>query len=320
MADSSFSDFSGLVQSRLFALFPNIAAAVQRKAGVIPPGANNYFPNNPTTQPAPSPTGNPSGGFNGATGGFTFGGNYVTPGANPDRYDQGFRGNVSSFATGGMVGDTGPIRPGQAIPPDQGQGAQAPQMPGMPQGQQAPQDPNQIQSQLQQAIQANPQKVASVKAAIKGLLDSGNMTEQELSTIVQLAKVALHNPSSWPQLRAYAIKEGIAQENEIPQEYDAGLVYTIILAGMSMQDSQPGSQQTPDNMPQRPTGLMPSMAKGGMPGKSKNADGSIMAKLHEHEYVIPKHAVIYHGKKHLDKLVEQATYPNGKPQEKKSGG
>lgn len=238
-------------------------------------------------------------------------------------------GSPVSFAEGGMMTDQGTaIRPNQGMmPPSAGTGRTLPsarfkveaQMPqGMnampPSGQplgaanSAPIDNVQIEQEAQRFVQQRPQEVQKIQEVIALAMQTGELTPEELNTAVQLAKTALARPESYPQIRAFAIQNGLATEQDIPQQMDQGLLYALIVAGKAMQSGAPTNNQGNAMQGQGPSptqhSVVPEYKKGGMTG-----DKSHIAKLHAREYVIPEYALIYHGKKHFDKLVEQARTP-----------
>jgi len=223
-------------------------------------------------------------------------------------------GMARSYQVGGQVGPGGqPI-----VPP--GVGGQ----PGLTQPGAAPQiSNNQLMQEAQRFAQRNPRQVQQIQMAVQQALQSGELTMQELNTIVQMATVALQNPEMYPQLRAMAIREGLATEQDISQQFDPGLLFTIVVLGQSMQmqgapmggGQQPvaenpaltaGATQMGGVSGPQVSGAMPSMATGGpLPPKSNRADGSIPIRAHEGEYVIPAHIVRAKGTEFFDKMLQQ---------------
>lgn len=233
-------------------------------------------------------------------------------------------GMASSYQVGGQVGPGGqPILP----PGVGGQPAmQGGMQPGLTQPGAAPRISNtQLMQEAQRFAQRNPRQVQQIQMAVQQAMQSGELTQQELNTIVQMATVALQNPEMYPQLRAMAIREGLATEQDISPQFDPGLLFTIVILGQSMQ-AQPqmqmpagGAQPVAENPaltagatqmggvsgPQV-SGSMPSMATGGpLPQKSSRADGSIPIRAHEGEYVIPAHIVRAKGTEFFDKMLQQ---------------
>lgn len=305
--------------------------------GVMPPsttpsiGANGFTPG-PYARGVPSVGGNEFNPGPYARGMSPFGGptnttmpQYPSTGSNNDMVG----GSPVSFAEGGMMTDQGTaIRPNQGMmPPSAGTGrtlpsarfkveAQMPQganaMPpsGQPLGAAAPapMDSAQIEQEAQRFVQQHPQEVQKIQEVIALAMQTGELTPEELNTAVQLAKTALARPESYPQIRAFAVQNGLATEQDIPQQMDQGLLYALIVAGKAMQSGAPTNNQGNAMQGQGPSptqhSVVPEYREGGMTG-----DKPHIAKLHAREYVIPEDTLIYHGKKHFDKLVEQARTP-----------
>ena len=200
---------------------------------------------------------------------------FRTPGSN-----QSFEIPYTSGATfqeGGMVGPGGvPVRPGLATegpPPSQ-----------------TPIDANTMQMQIQNVMAKNPEGVEQIRQVMIESMQNGELTEQELNMLVQLATVTLLNPEIYPQIRKYAIEQGFGAD-DLPQEYDQGLIFIILLAAQSLQGA-----------PQQPR---PNMAVGGaLPENSPNSDGTIPINAHEGEYVIPKDVVKRKGTDFFDKMIQ----------------
>lgn len=184
---------------------------------------------------------------------------------------------------------------GEAVRPGQ------PMQPGQPQQQLSPKD---IEAQAAQLVNANREATEKVRALIQYALDTGELTPDELNMMIQLAKVAASNPASYPQVRQFAIQNGLGTEAEIPAQYDQGLILLIIAVGKTLQSGQGNmlaGQPPPQGQAPQTQGGLPSYSRGGMTG-----DQAHVAVVHDNEYVIPKEALLYHGKKTFDKLVEQA--------------
>ena len=96
----------------------------------------------------------------------------------------------------------------------------------------------------------------------------------------------------------------------MPPTVDKGMLFTLLLVGKTLQaagNGGPGGSapaQGNINTPQNKGGLLPQYSDGGMTGDKKH-----LAVMHSEEYVMPRDVVLYHGKKHMDKLVEQARTP-----------
>lgn len=210
-----------------------------------------------------------------------------------------------SYEEGGMIGPGGmPVRPAGVQP----QGGQ--QM-----------NPQMVDMQVNDMLSKNPEVVARVRAAIEAGIQSGEVTQQEINMAVQLAQVALQNPQMYPQLREFAIQRGLAGPDDLPMEYDQGLVIALVTAAKAMQaDVQIGDvQMSPEGNgapPMQPTQPpMQEMEFGGMVYGPSHDDGGVRVKMKHGgeieveggEYVIPKDVVARKGTEFFDKLIGKDT-------------
>lgn len=163
----------------------------------------------------------------------------------------------------------------------------------MPEQQQAanlqPDDPRMMEMNIQEAARNNPQQIQQIQQAVMQAIQSGELTMEELNQMVQLAKLAMQNPEAWPQIRQYAIEQGVAEDDEIPQQYDKGLLYVILLAGKAVQDMAvaPNTNPQATSGPMR-AGLIPKFENGGVVPTQLN-DG------HKLAYIKPGEAVLHQG-------------------------
>jgi len=195
----------------------------------------------------------------------------------------------TTYQQGGMVQPGGPQQVAGLMP----QGG-----PG-----QQPVSMQQMEAEMQRLMQTAPQEILKIKAGIEQLIQAGELTLQELNMAVQLATAAAQNPQLYPQLRQFALQQGLGDEEDIPLEYDQGLVFTLILAGkaLQMQGGQPqGGQPVPQSDSQPPQAAM---RMGGGPLKSGNTDGSVAINAHEGEYIIPANVVLAKGTDFFDKMI-----------------
>lgn len=202
-----------------------------------------------------------------------------------------------SYEAGGMIGQGGePMSAGLTPQGEQQQGAMPPQM---------------MEMQVNQFATQHPQQVAQIRGAIMEVMQTGELTQQELNMIVQLATVAAQNPDMYPYIRKFAIQNGIATEQTLPPQYDQGLVFVLLLAARAIQADTGGQNMMQGGSPamaggpQMAGGGIPSMATGGMTPPSKKSDGSVLINAHEGEFVIPKHVVAMKGKEFFDNLIEK---------------
>jgi hypothetical protein len=210
---------------------------------------------------------------------------------------------IPQYEQGGMIGPAG-------MPQPTGVGLQEQ---GAPQGGMSPQ---MLEMQVNQFATQHPQQVAQIRQVIMEVMQTGELTQQELNMIVQLATVAAQNPEMYPYVRNFAIQNGIATEQDLPPQYDQGLIFVLLLAARATQADMGGQNMlqggTPSmaggpeiSAPQAPSGSIPSMAQGGPIPPSKKADGGVLINAHEGEYVIPKNVVEMKGKEFFDNLVEK---------------
>lgn len=197
---------------------------------------------------------------------------------------------VPSYQMGGAIGPGGqPMRPA---------GVQQ-QM-----GPQAPMDPNMVEMQIQDLATRNPQVLAQIKQAINEAIMSGELTQQELNMMVQLATTVLRNPALYPQIRQFAIQQGIATEQDLSPEFDQGLIVAILIAARAAQADVGGQNMMAGGTPAM-AGAAPiqSMKDG---GRVRGGDSEpVMIEAHTGEYVIPKHVVDMKGREFFDRMLEQ---------------
>lgn len=211
-----------------------------------------------------------------------------------------------AFADGGMVPPPPPA-PAAAPPPQPGA---TPQAPGLaPPGGAAPQRMSlqQLQQEAQKFAQANPQAVQAIRDAFMEGMQSGDITQQQVTMLVQMAVAAAQNPDLYPRLRQMAIQQGMADEEDIPVQYDQGLVFALIVAGTVVQSGGPlpASPQAP-----APQGATPMMADGGHIPMTRSPTGDntgraddITIRVSGGEYIVPKHVVERKGTEFFDKLI-----------------
>jgi hypothetical protein len=174
--------------------------------------------------------------------------------------------------------------------------------------------PEMMSMQLNQFANQRPEQMAQVKQVMMEAVQSGELTPQELNMMVQLATVASQNPEMYPYARKFAIQQGLVTEEDLPQQYDAGLIFTILLAARAVQGGMGGEMGAAQGMPpgmgaapmQPPAqGMPPSMAQGGAVPQSRKSDGSVLINAHEGEYVIPANVVKMKGREFFDSMVEK---------------
>jgi hypothetical protein len=237
-----------------------------------------------------------------------------------------------TYAAGGMVGAGG-------MPDMSGQMPAA----GMkPQGSSGGRMSKQVMEQnISDMMRKNPQMVQQIQQAIMAGLQSGELTQQELNMGVQLATVAIQNPEMYPQVRNFAIQQGLADEQSLSPQYDEGLLFIILLAARIAQQAMGGQNMIQGGSPQMAE--MPMMRSGGLVsdavaqmGASRNmsmsndsdsakpvttgnhgmnggpvvgpgtgTSDSVPIRVSHGEYVIPAHVVKMKGKEFFDSLLDK---------------
>lgn len=202
------------------------------------------------------------------------------------------------YAQGGMVGAGG--MPQQPMPQQQ--------LGPQPQQQMAP--PSVTEADIDMSIQQNPQAAQQIAAEVQAL----GINPQQLQMAAQLALVAMNNPEMYPQMRQFAIQQGLVDAEDIPEQYDPGFLTTIIIASRAMGGGQQMAQ---------PMENMPNFADGGYVGPGDNgASGgpvkgpgtgtsdSVPIRVSSGEYIIPANVVQMKGREFFDKMLEN--YRDGK--------
>lgn len=234
--------------------------------------------------------------------------------------------SMPSYAEGGMVGPSGqPIAAGLA--PTSAQGMPVDQQGPIPMGSSmAPssgamsgQGQNQItEADVQQFMQQNPQAVQQLSQQLQMLIQSGEVNIQQMQMAEQLATVALNNPELFPQMRQFALRQGLATEADLPAQYDEGFLFTVILAARAATGGAEGGQGMGASTPAQGQSEMANMADGGIvtagehaaeggavKGAGTTTSDSIPIKVSKGEYVIPAHIVQMKGKEFFDSMLEK---------------
>ena len=185
----------------------------------------------------------------------------------------------------------------------------------------APTDPKLMQMQIGESMKANPEVLVRLRAGIEAGLASGELTNEELGMAIQLARLAAQDPSMYPQLKAIAEQNGLAEPGDLPEEYDQGLVVGLLSLAQATAADIKMSNYAGQQQPQAPAGggVKLSMASGGavddelekltaggeLP-KRKRPD-AYDATLHSGEYVVPDSVVRFYGTDKFDKMAITAT-------------
>tara|TARA_A100000171_G_scaffold41769_1_gene42733 strand:- start:121 stop:924 length:804 start_codon:yes stop_codon:yes gene_type:complete len=199
---------------------------------------------------------------------------------------------------------------------------------GMQMQSQGPRSGQALDMEVSQTMKNNPEVLARIRAGIEAGLQTGELSIEELNMAVELAKVVLQNPAMYPQIRQFAIQKGLATEQDLPVEYDEGLIIALITAGKAMEADiqfQPVQQMKDggqlEEIPQGNMGLaklpesvrnkMGYLQDGGVLKGPAHSDGGIPVKvagvnnaeMEGGEYVIPKKVVMAKGTEFFDRML-----------------
>ena len=200
---------------------------------------------------------------------------------------------MPNYADGGMVGmDGSPVPQGMPL----GAAAQGPSL-GM--------------QDVEGFMQQNPQAVQQIAAELQADIASGEISPEQLQMGERLATTALNSPETYPQLRQFAIQQGLVDAEDMPEEFDEGALFAIVLAARAVTGGgEPGMEEQVQGSPM-------DMKDGGYVGPGSNASSggkvvgpgtsrsdSIPVNVSAGEYVIPAHIVQMKGKEFFDKMLE----------------
>lgn len=210
---------------------------------------------------------------------------------------------LPSYANGGMVGAGGMPMGGA---PTGGAGLQM----GTPQSNMSAQ---QVELLIQDFMRNNPQQVAQIQQVAIAGLQAGEGTVEDFAMLEQMALTALQNPDMYPALRQLAIQQGFAGEQDLPMQYDQGLIITVLIAARAVLQMGQGQGQAA-----MPMGQMQNFAAGGevgpgdyagqggkVVGPGTGTSDSVPIRVSTGEYVIPAHVVKMKGKEFFDSMLEK---------------
>jgi hypothetical protein len=215
---------------------------------------------------------------------------------------------LARYADGGVVGGLDGMRQMDA----QGTGQAGMQGP-------APQlDAKMADMHIAEMYQQSPETAQAIQQVIQQGIASGEITPQEFQMAVQLARAVLQNPALWPQLRQFAVQQGLVGPSDLPQQYDQSVPLLILTAAKAVEASGvlSGAQQGQVGMMQQP-GMQnaQAFANGGMivgPGTGRsdsidtvNQSTGEPVKVSNGEYIIPSHVVEAKGKDFFDSLLRK---------------
>jgi hypothetical protein len=179
--------------------------------------------------------------------------------------------------------------------------------------------PDMINMRVNQMLR-NPRFVQSITQTLQPLMQSGELTPQEVQVMGQIAEASLQNPKLYPQLRQFVAQQGMTP---LPPSFDPTVITKILAISRALAQagggmSQPGQATPPGQIPptdqaqmQNPTGT----PNGGLlqgPGTGRsdsigtvNESTGQPVKVATGEYVIPEHVVRAKGRDFFDALLRR---------------
>jgi len=178
--------------------------------------------------------------------------------------------------------------------------------------------PQMVDAQVNRMLN-NPQFRQKIVAGAQQLMQSGQLTPQEVQVMGQIAEASMHSPGLYPKLRAFVAQQGMSP---LPPAYDPSVIVKILAitralaqagAAQAAPSGTPAGQVPPTEQAdmQNPTG----MANGGFlrgPGTGRsdsigtvNESTGQPVKVANGEYVIPEHVVRAKGRDFFDKMLRQ---------------
>lgn len=108
-------------------------------------------------------------------------------------------------------------------------------MMGMPTAQSKFHDADPIELERMMAEQVKKNAPEDVQEFISALQEDG-VTAEEVDELRQYALAALSSPDAFPELVSYLVEDGLIEEEEAPDGYDAGFVLSILgLVGVAQE-------------------------------------------------------------------------------------
>lgn len=264
--------------------FDSSGGAAASDTGQVGPGPNGGFDSSGSVSSDAGPTGP------GQDGGFESGGVWKDGG-----YINQMPGLTQRYMDGGQV-----------------MGGQGQMMMG------AQPDAQQIQAQVAQMLR-DPRRVQQMLARPMQLMQSGELTPDEVVTMGRVAQASMFNPELYPQLRQFVAAQGM---NPLPPSYDPMVITKILAVSQALQMVMQGGQGAtpPGQVPsmeqaqmQNPTGTQnggylqgPGTGRSDSIGTVNETTGSPV-KVSNGEYVIPEHVVRAKGRDFFDGLLRKYT-------------
>ena len=165
-------------------------------------------------------------------------------------------------------------------------------------------------------ILRDPRMKQEIAVRAQALMDSGELTIDEVQLMARVAEAAMYNQQLYPQLRQFVAEQGMTP---LPAAYDPAVVVKIMAIARVLQEMQPATP--PGEVPpmdQAQVSPPPGVIQGGLingPGTGRsdsigtvNRSSGEPVSVANNEYIIPEHVVRIKGREFFDKLL--ARYEN----------
>jgi hypothetical protein len=181
--------------------------------------------------------------------------------------------------------------------------------------------PEMVNQQVSQILR-NPQMRQRIVAGAQQLMQTGELTPQEVNTMGQIAEASMQNPALYPKLRQFVAQQGLSP---LPPSYDPSVIVKILAISRALTQTG-GNTAAPGGPGMTPPGQVPpteqaqmqnpaGMANGGFlqgPGTGRsdsigtvNESTGQPVRVANGEYVIPEHVVRAKGRDFFDKMLRQ---------------
>lgn len=170
-----------------------------------------------------------------------------------------------------------------------------------------------VQARVQQ-IMRDPRAVQALVARPMALMQSGELTPDEVLTLGRVAEASMYNPALYPQLRQFVIEQGMTP---LPPAFDPGVITNIMVIAKTLQSQMPATPagQVPPTTQAQVEQPVPGFGNGGAirgPGTGRsdsigtiNESSGAPVKVATDEYIIPAHVVRAKGREFFDNLLRR---------------
>ena len=123
-----------------------------------------------------------------------------------------------------------------------------------------------MNQEILRAIQSNPEAMQSMSMAVQEIMQDDDITPENIDEVIRMFEFVLENPDTYPEFRQSAIESGAMDEEDLPPQFDAGLLTIGLMALKVVQQ-----QMQEGNMPRFSRGGLNQMARMGRYGDTEMA-------------------------------------------------